>query len=62
MQMVLMVSDDDSNCFGDFDKANSLCMKHCVLRLRCAIEKDHNLRTELIEELVGSDNEMGRLQ
>ena len=50
---------DESDCMGTFSKRDPQCMNHCVLRLRCAIEKEQNLRMELIEELVASDNELG---
>jgi hypothetical protein len=43
------------NCFGDFTKTNPLCAKHCALRLRCAIEQDQNMRMELLEDLIASE-------
>ena len=50
------------DCFGSFNKNNPLCAKHCALSIRCAIEQDQNLRTELIEELVSSEDVLGRMQ
>jgi hypothetical protein len=47
---------DQLNCLGDYNKNNPLCAKHCVLRLRCAIEQDQNVRMELLEELIASDS------
>lgn len=63
-QMILSLNaiDDNSDCFGQYNTRDPLCLKHCVLRLRCAIEQDHNLRTEMIEELVASDGELGKVQ
>lgn len=43
------------NCFGDYTKTNPLCAKHCALRLRCAIEQDQNMRMELLEDLISSE-------
>ena len=54
--------DEHSDCFGQYNTSDPLCLKHCVLRLRCAIEQDLNLRTEMIEELVGSESELGKVQ
>ncbi len=63
-QMILSLNatDENSDCFGQYNTSDPLCLKHCVLRLRCAIEQDHNLRTEMIEELVGSESELGKIQ
>lgn len=44
------------DCFGDYNKTNQLCSNHCVLRLRCAIEQEQNMRMELLEDLIASDN------
>ena len=49
-------------CFGDYSKDHPLCSKHCVLRLRCAIEQEHNLRMELLEDLMASDNLLVTIQ
>ena len=53
---------DHLDCFGEYRKANPLCAKHCVLRLRCAIEQDQNLRMELIEDIVASEGTLFRIQ
>ncbi|MEJ2156786.1 MAG: hypothetical protein P8X96_15715 [Desulfobacteraceae bacterium] len=50
---------DGSDCMGAYTKQDPQCAKHCALRLRCAIEKEYNLRLEIIEELVTSDSELG---
>lgn len=50
---------DGSDCMGNYAKEDRQCAEYCVLRLRCAIEKEQNLRMELIEDLVAADNEMG---
>ncbi|KJS32134.1 MAG: hypothetical protein VR64_08495 [Desulfatitalea sp. BRH_c12] len=43
------------DCFGDYSKTNPLCAKHCVLRLRCAIEQDQNIRMELLSDYALSE-------
>ena len=43
------------DCFGDFSKTNPLCAKHCVLRLRCAIEQDFAVRMEVMAELATAE-------
>ena len=55
-------ADDLLDCFGDYHKGNTLCAKHCALRLRCAIEKDQNIRLELIEDLVSVESHMIKIQ
>lgn len=62
MNIVQIAAHEDSNCFGEYNTGDPLCAKHCVLRLRCAIEQDQNIRTEIIEELIGSDIEIGKMQ
>lgn len=50
------------DCFGEFDKENRLCASYCILRLRCAIEQEHNLRSALLEEWLASEQSMGKIQ
>ena len=59
MQIELNIALDGSDCMGGYAKEDPQCAKHCVLRLRCAIEKEYNMRLEMIEEMVASDNELG---
>lgn len=49
-------------CFGDYSKDHPLCSKHCVLRLRCAIELEQNMRMELLEDLMDSENLLVTIQ
>jgi len=49
-------------CFGDYSKDHPLCSKHCALRLRCAIEQEHNMRMELLEDLMASDDLLVTIQ
>jgi hypothetical protein len=46
---------EQSECFGDYDKNNPLCSNYCALRLRCAIEQDNDMRSELLDELFASE-------
>lgn len=46
---------EQAECFGDYDKHNPLCSNYCVIRLRCAIEQDNNMRNEVLEELFASE-------
>lgn len=50
------------DCFGDFAMEDALCRKYCALNLMCAIEKDHNMRMELLEEMLTGDGTPLRLQ
>lgn len=49
-------------CFGDFDKTRTLCKKHCVLRLRCAIEQDQNMRMEMFDDWMADQDEALKMQ
>jgi hypothetical protein len=48
----LLTVDEQLGCFGDYNRINSMCTSHCVLRLRCAIQQDQNMRMEMLEEWV----------
>ena len=58
----ILKKDYHFGCFGDYNVKNPICHKHCVLRLRCAIEKDQNLRVELLEDLMESQNLETKIQ
>lgn len=60
--LALNSPNENSDCFGEYNSSDPLCFKHCVLRLRCSIEQDQNLRTEMLEELVAYNNELGKIQ
>ena len=50
------------DCFGDYNRVNPLCVKHCALRLRCVIEQEHYLKTELLSELAEAEDMMITIQ
>ncbi|MEE8480458.1 MAG: hypothetical protein V3T59_04375 [Desulfobacterales bacterium] len=47
--------DDHLGCFGDFNIEDPICKKFCALSLRCIIERDQNVRMEILEDLVSPD-------
>ncbi len=47
--------DDHLGCFGDFNIEDPVCKKFCALSLRCIIERDQNVRMEILEDLVSPD-------
>ena len=49
-------------CYGSFTAEDPICQKQCVLSLRCAIEKDHHSRMELLEDLMTSDGYILKMQ
>ena len=51
-----------NGCLGEFDGKDRICRSLCALRLRCTIEKDRNLRMELLEELVSVEQLFTRIQ
>lgn len=48
--------DDHVGCFGNFNIVDPVCKKFCALSLRCAIDRNHNNRMELLEDLISSDD------
>ncbi len=54
--------DDYVGCFGTFDLSDTICRKHCALKLRCAIEREQNDRLELLEDLVAADAPLLKIQ
>jgi hypothetical protein len=50
------------DCFGDYTKSDRLCANHCVLRLGCAIEKDHNIRMEILSDLAVTEGRISNIQ
>ena len=48
----LFTVDERLGCFGDYNRINPMCTSRCVLRLRCAIQQDQNMRMEMLEDWV----------
>jgi hypothetical protein len=44
--------DEHLGCLGNFNIEDPLCKKLCALNLRCAINRDKNVRLELLEDLM----------
>ncbi|MAF33918.1 MAG: hypothetical protein CL941_08225 [Desulfobacter sp.] len=53
---------DYLGCFDNFFIEDSICKKFCVLRLRCAVERDQNTRLEILEELVSATDGTMKIQ
>jgi hypothetical protein len=45
-----------------FDMSDPICKKHCILSLKCVIEKSQNSRMEIFEEMMASEVIPVRLQ
>ncbi|MGB5984177.1 MAG: hypothetical protein WBG37_02650 [Desulfobacterales bacterium] len=56
------VLDHHLGCFGEFQREELICRRHCALRLRCAIESAHNMRMEILEEMVLTDGMNTKVQ
>jgi hypothetical protein len=50
-ELLDMVSGDFLGCMEEFNVQDRMCMKHCALSLRCAIESQHHIRSEILEEM-----------
>jgi len=44
-------SDDHLGCFGNFNLKDKICTKHCILSLRCSIDREQKVKLEMLEEL-----------
>lgn len=49
-------------CFGDYNPEDPICQRLCALNLRCTIERDQNVRLEMLEDLVEADINIGKIQ
>jgi hypothetical protein len=54
--------EDYLDCFGDYTKTNPLCAKYCVLRLGCAIQKENNIRMEILSDSSANEDQLSILQ
>jgi len=54
--MELEMLDDQIGCIGEYDPEDEVCTKHCALKLRCVIAYNKNLRLEVIEDIVASND------
>ncbi|MBT8339196.1 MAG: hypothetical protein HKP58_11175 [Desulfatitalea sp.] len=52
---VVSVMVEQLDCFGDFSMSDPICARQCVLRIRCAIEQEQNIRMEMFSEYVAED-------
>lgn len=41
------------SCFGEFDEADSICLKSCALNINCAIAKNKFLGYQLMDDTGG---------
>ncbi|MEE8430470.1 MAG: hypothetical protein V3S16_04405 [Candidatus Desulfatibia sp.] len=53
---------DHLGCFGNFNLEDSICKKFCALSLRCAIDRERDIRLELMEDLMSSDCMLIKIQ
>ncbi len=54
--------DNHLGCFGNFNIENLICNKFCVLSLRCAIDRDKNIKMDLLEDLISSSGMFTKIQ
>ena len=54
--------DDYLGCMGEFNMSNIICKKFCCINLKCIIEHNKSIQTELMEELFSAPDEYIRLQ
>ena len=47
---------DHLGCFGNFNLEDPTCKTFCTINIRCAIERDQNVRIEILQELASSDD------
>ena len=62
MEILFLDPHNHKGCLGEFDGKDRICRSLCALRLRCTIEKERNLRMELLEEWVSVEQLFTRIQ
>ena len=40
------------DCYGSFDMSDPICKKHCILSLRCIVEKNKYSQVGLWEDFI----------
>ena len=53
---------DGFDCFGLYDRDDTLCRDWCQLRIRCAIAQHQHCELEILEDLFDAELESDRLQ
>lgn len=53
---------DHLGCFGNFELKDPICRKYCAIKLRCLIERDHNAKVELWQDLADYDETLPKPQ
>jgi len=54
--------DHHVGCFGDFNPEDQICITHCALCIRCAVENDQLSKMEILEELFFAETANVKLQ
>ena len=57
-----LVNDTHLDCFGDFRSDDDICKTHCILCIRCLVEKNQNAQMEIFEEMMAAELMTARLQ
>jgi hypothetical protein len=50
------------DCFGSMSLEDAVCRKFCALNLRCAIEKEQNIRMDIIDDIELASGQSIRYQ
>jgi hypothetical protein len=58
----MLSCDGHMGCFGNFNPRDSVCKTNCILSIRCAIEREHSARMEMLEEILSAEPVLGKLQ
>lgn len=43
---------DIPDCFGEFDKSDKVCSKHCSVSIKCITEKMNNPKIDILDRLL----------
>ena len=54
--------DDHVGCFGNFNLQDPVCKRLCALNLSCAINRNQNIQTEILEDLLSGDGMFMKIQ
>ena len=51
-QSYLNDTSDVPDCFGEFDKTDKVCFRHCSVSLKCITEKINNPKIDILDRLI----------
>lgn len=55
-------SQDFLDCYGEFSKLDKMCTCYCAASIQCAVERGHNPKIDLFDQLMSLNYFPARMQ